>query len=332
MILAGDIGGTKTVLSLLHTAQDGSLDCMQEQSFASQDFATFDAILEAFLPPRSHISSACFGVAGPVVNQRCQTTNLPWLLDAAELQQKLATPKIKLLNDLEAMALGMLHLPEADLLELNPNAQTQTGNIAVIAAGTGLGEAMLYWDGNSHHPIATEGGHSDFAPQTLQQDMLLSYLRNIYPEHVSYERIISGMGFSHLYDFLYEHDFATACLAVPELEDPNGGSDRNAIISRLGINGEDLICTEVVRLFVEIYGAEAGNLALKSLAIGGVFIGGGIAAKILPAMQQGQFMQAFKAKGRFLPMLDKISVKLALNPRTPLIGAIHYFASTGAEA
>ncbi|MDP2903099.1 MAG: glucokinase [Methylovulum sp.] len=325
MILAGDIGGTKTVLSLLSKEPDGTRVCREEQSFASQDFSKFDDILEAFLPSGVKISVACFGVAGPIVNQRCQTTNLPWLLDAVELMQKLRTPQVKLLNDLEAMALGMLFLPEKDLLELNPNAQPQIGNIAVIAAGTGLGEAILYWDGDSHHPIATEGGHCDFAPQTIQQDMLLSYLRNIYPDHVSYERIISGLGFSHLYDFLCDHDFATACLAVPELDDRTGGNDRNAIISRLGINGEDPLCAEAVRLFVELYGAEAGNLALKSLAVGGVFIGGGIAAKILPAMQDGNFMQAFKAKGRFLQLLDKISVKLSLNPRTPLIGAINYF-------
>lgn len=323
MILAGDIGGTKTVLSLLSKEHNGTRVCRQEQVFASQDFNTFDDILELFLPLGVKISSACFGVAGPVVNQRCQTTNLPWLLDTVELVIKLKTPQVKLLNDLEAMALGMLFLPENDLLELNPNAQSQLGNIAVIAAGTGLGEAILYWNGDNHSPIATEGGHCDFAPQTIQQDMLLSYLRTIYPDHVSYERVISGMGFSHLYDFLCEYDFATACLAVPELDDQN--DDRNAMISRLGINGEDPLCTEAVRLFVELYGAEAGNLALKSLAVGGVFIGGGIAAKILPAMQNGNFIQAFKTKGRFQPLLDKISVKLSLNPRTPLIGAINYF-------
>jgi len=324
MILAGDIGGTKTVLSLLRKEPDGTRVCLQEQSFASRDFRAFDDILAAFLPSGVQISAACFGVAGPVVNKRCQTTNLPWLLDTAELQQKLGTLHVKLLNDLEAMALGMLFLPEQDLLELNPTAQAQVGNSAVIAAGTGLGEAILYWDGNNHHPIATEGGHCDFAPQTTQQDMLLSYLRNIYPDHVSYERVISGIGFSHLYDFLCDHDFATACLAVPELDDHAGG-DRNAIISRLGVNGEDPLCAEAVRLFVELYGAEAGNLALKSLAVGGVFIGGGIAVKILPAMQDGSFIRAFKAKGRFLPLLDNISVKLSLNPRTPLIGAINYF-------
>lgn len=322
MILAGDIGGTKTVLSILSRDTDGSLTCVQEQTYASRQFAEFDDILTAFLPADVTIRSACFGVAGPVVNERCQTTNLPWLLDGAALKIKLGTAKVKLLNDLEAMALGMLSLPEHDLVELNPNAETLVGNSAVIAAGTGLGEAILYWDGDKHHALATEGGHTDFAAQNAQQDLLLAYLRKSYAEHVSYERILSGIGFSHLYDFLCEQGFAPACPAVPDI---NSDIDRNAVISRLGASGEDPLCAEVVRLFVELYGAEAGNLALKSFATGGVFIGGGIAPKILSAMQDGQFIRAFKAKGRFVSLLDKVSVKLSLNPRTPLIGAINYF-------
>jgi glucokinase len=326
MILAGDIGGTKTVLSLLSKDAAGALVCRQEQTFSSLAYLEFTDILKEFIPPGTAISSACFGVAGPVVGQRCQTTNLPWLLDGAALKTLLGTEHVKLLNDLEAMALGMLHLPDSELLELNPNAQAQIGNIAVIAAGTGLGEAILYWDGSRYLPMATEGGHCDFAPQNEQQDDLLRYLRRIYPLHVSCERLISGIGFSHLYDFLCEHDFATACLAVPEIDDHEAGIDRNAVISRLGVSGEDTLCAEAVRLFVELYGAEAGNLALKALAIGGVFIGGGIAPKILPVIEKGGFLAAFKAKGRFAGLLDKVSVKVSLNPRTPLLGAIYYFA------
>jgi glucokinase len=323
VILAGDIGGTKTVLAILTREPDGSLTCSQEQSYSSQQFLKFDDILTAFLPADLAIESACFGVAGPVVNQRCQTTNLPWLLDASALKIKLGTPQVRLLNDLEAMAWGMLHLPEHDLIELNPNAESQTGNIAVIAAGTGLGEAILYWDGNKFHPMATEGGHSDFAAQNVQQDLLLAYLRKKYPDHVSCERVLSGIGFSHLYDFFCGQGFAP-CPVVPEL---GSGIDRNAIISRLGVAGEDPCCAEAVKLFVELYGAEAGNLALKSMATGGVYIGGGIGPKILPALQDGHFLQAFKAKGRFTPLFNTISVKLSLNPRTPLIGAINYFGT-----
>ncbi len=324
MILAGDIGGTKTVLALYQPLDDGGLQCQREQTFPSQEFAQLDEILTAFLPDQASVSAACFGIAGPVVNQRCQTTNLPWLVDAGQLKRQLGIPRVHLLNDLEAMALGMLALPGQDLVELNPNARPQAGNIAVIAAGTGLGEAILHWDGERHSPIATEGGHCDFAPQTGQQDLLLAYLRQHYPEHVSYERILSGPGFSHLYDFLRDSQFALPC---PAVSDSNTREiDRNAVISRLGLHDEDALCTEAVRMFVEIYGAEAGNLALKSLAVGGVFIGGGIGPKIRPKLENGIFMQAFKNKGRFLPLLDTVSVKLSLNPHTPLIGASRFFA------
>ena len=301
MILAGDIGGTKTVLSLLTRSTEGLLHCLKEKTYSSQHHAEFDSLLLDFLPIGESIHSVCFGVAGPVVNQRCQTTNLPWLLDAEALKVQLNTDKVRLLNDLEAMALGMLYLPEEDLIELNPKAKPQTGTIAVLAAGT---------------------GHTDFAPQNALQDQLLVYLRQKIGGHVSYERIVSGVGFSHLYDFLCDEGLAVPCVAVTQL---SPDEDRNALISKLGVAGADPCCVEVLKMFVDIYGAEAGNLALKCLSTGGVFIGGGIGPKILPALLEGRFMQAFKDKGRFLPMLESLSVKLSLNPRTPLIGAINYF-------
>jgi len=324
MILAGDIGGSKTVLALYQQQADGRLQCQREQTFPSQEYTRFDEVLTAFLPSATALDAACFGIAGPVVNQRCQTTNLPWLIDAEQLKQQLGIPRVQLLNDLEAMALGMLALPGQDLVELNPNARPQVGHSAVIAAGTGLGEAILYWDGQQHRPIATEGGHCDFAPQTAQQDLLLAYLRQHYPGHVSYERILSGPGFGYLYDFLRDSQFAPPCPAVPDSNTHE--VDRNAVISRLGLHDEDALCAEAVRMFVEIYGAEAGNLALKSLAVGGVFIGGGIGPKIRSKLESGVFMQAFKNKGRFFPLLDTVSVKLSLNPHTPLLGASRYFA------
>jgi glucokinase len=260
------------------------------------------------------------------VNQRCYATNLRWTIDGEALKTKLGTERVRLLNDLEAMAVGMLHLNDDDFIQLNPNATVQNGNIAVIAAGTGLGEALLIWDGLRHHPVATEGGHSSFAPQTPQQDRLLSYLRQQFPQHVSYERILSGIGFSHLYDFLLDSQFGPAGPVVPSLETARAqGIDRNAVISRLGVGDEDAVCAEAVRLFASIYGAEAGNLALKVFATGGVFIGGGIGPKIRNQLQSGAFMQAFTAKGRFETLLGTLSVKLALNPRAPLIGAMHYF-------
>jgi glucokinase len=321
MILAGDIGGTKTVLSLYNKKPDGLWVCEREEIFSCADFSDFNDILTAFLPAGIQLRSACFGVAGPVVNQRCQTTNLPWILDAVVLKKTLLTDKVRLLNDLESMALGMLHLPESDLLELNPIAQAQMGNKAVIAVGTGLGEAILFQEGKYFHPIATEGGHCDFSAQNTLQDKLIIYLRTIYPDHVSWERVLSGNGFSHLYDFLLEQGVAPPCPVVPPSSSHD--IDRNAIISRLGVQGEDPLCVKVIELFVELYGAETGNLTLKSLATGGIFIGGGIAPKILPAMKDGRFIEAFKAKGRFNSLLNKISVKLSLNPRTPIIGALN---------
>ncbi|MCF8007356.1 MAG: glucokinase [Methylovulum sp.] len=325
MRLAGDIGGTKTVLCLFEEISTGELLIHSEQSFSSRDYPQFNDVLNAFLPKDILLTSMCLGVAGPVVKQCCQTTNLPWLIDANALQQHFGLAQCQLLNDLEAMALGMLSLPEDELVELNPNALEQSGNKAVIAAGTGLGEALLYWDGERYHAMATEGGHCDLAAQTHQQDLLVQYLRNVHPEHVSYERVIAGDGFSLLYEFLLAHDYAPPMHALPDASDADTQLDRNAQISALGVAGEDSVCAEVVRLFVELYGAEAGNLALKALAVGGIYIGGGIAGKILSAMQEGTFLQAFKAKGRFKSLLDTVSVKIALNPRTPLLGAMHYF-------
>lgn len=322
MILAGDIGGTKTILALYQN-QQGKLNCMKEQSFASTEFSQFNDVLTEFLDDNLQITSACFGIAGPIIKQCCQTTNLPWSINAQELMATLGTDKVKLLNDLEAMALGMLHNAEEDFLELNPNATTQNGNIAVLAAGTGLGQAILYWDGQQYHPIATEGGHCDFAAQTPQQDQLLRYLRQLFPEHVSWERVLSGDGFGHLYDFLIQTGYAPPCDLVPAAK--QGTTDRNAIISQLGLKQADLVCTEVVRLFVELYAAEAGNLALKCLASGGLFIGGGIAPKIRSAMENGHFLQHFLSKGRFNSHLSKLSIKISLNSNTALVGAANYF-------
>lgn len=323
MILTGDIGGTKTTLALYRKNADGSLECNKEQTFASADYPQFDDILSTFIAPELDIASVCLGIAGPIVNQRCQTTNLPWVIDAKALSEKFNTPQVKLLNDLEAMAVGMLNSSGDDLVELNPNALIQDGNIAVIAAGTGLGEAILFWDGKSHHAIATEGGHCDFAPQTEQQNQLLIYMQQHFKDHVSWERILSGDGFGYLYDFLVDAEFGQASASVPE---NTSSTDRNAIISQLGVNKKDSVCIEVLRLFVELYAAEAGNLALKSLSTGGVFIGGGIGPKIRPALENGDFLRLFVAKGRFNDLLSKMSIKLSLNPRTPLMGAANYFS------
>jgi glucokinase len=325
MILAGDIGGTKTVLALFEPEGD-SLRLVHDATFSSRAHATFDSILVEFLTSDSkpNIHSGCFGVAGAVIEGRCHTTNLPWDLDEKDLARVIGAPRAKLLNDLEAAAYGMLYLRPNELCPLNPSAGARRkGNVAVIAAGTGLGEAILYWDGARHHPLASEGGHCDFAPRTDQEIELLRHLQKKHGGHVSYERILSGPGFSNVYAFLRDSRFAPESPTVAEqmkLRDPN------AVIGEHALAGTDPLCVETLRLVITIYGAEAGNLALKCVAVGGVFIGGGIAPKLLPALKTGAFMRGFTEKGRFDELLQSMPVNVALNPRAPLLGAAHYAA------
>jgi glucokinase len=228
-------------------------------------------------------------------------------------------PAVRLLNDLQAMALGLASLPAEELVELNPEAQPAVGNIAVIAAGTGCGQAILYWDGQTHHAIATEGGHADFAPNSREQDGLLRWLRAKFNGHVSYERILSGAGLYSVYQYLREEGAAVESQAVYQAM--LGGGDPAPIISQFALEQNDPLCREALRLFVRVYGAEAGNMALKSLARGGVLVGGGIAAKILPAITNGDFLAGFCYKGRFSDWLGSLSVKVALNQDAGLLGA-----------
>jgi glucokinase len=240
-------------------------------------------------------------------------------LDELTLEKALQVPRVKLLNDLEAAAYGMLHLDQADLCLLQPGLKRQ-GNIAVIAAGTGLGQAILYWDGERHHPIASEGGHANFAPQTDLEVDVLNYLRKEYG-HVSCERLLSGPGLFNLYRFLRDSGYATE----PDwLRQRIAQGDPGTVISQIGLAGEHPLCTRALDLFCSMYGAEAGNLALKAFAVGGVYVGGGIAPKILSRLQDGAFIHAFTDKGRLSDLMRSIEVKVALNPRAPLIGAAHY--------
>jgi glucokinase len=324
MILAGDIGGTKTVLALFEEAGGGLRRVGDATIFASRDHPTFEEILAKFLKshPGLSLRGGCFGVAGAVIDGVCKTTNLPWLLDEEVLARAIKAPRVKLLNDLEAAAYGMLFLPPNELLVLNPGSEPgRKGNVAVIAAGTGLGEAMLYWDGQRHHPLASEGGHADFAPQTDQDIDLLRYLRAKFG-HVSYERLLSGPGFFNIYCFLRDSGVAPEAAAVTEMI--KRGEDPNPVIGQMGVDGTDRLSTAAMDLLITIYGAEAGNLALKCMAFGGVFVGGGIAPKLLPALQKGGFMRGFTAKGRFKGLMEGLEVKVALNPEAPLLGAAHY--------
>jgi glucokinase len=273
------------------------------------------------LTSKIRIDAACFGIAGPVIEGQCRTTNLPWEITTVQLQSHLKSKNVRLLNDLEATAYGMLYLGEDEFLDLNPMGEAINGNRAVIAAGTGLGEAMLFWDGRHYHPIASEGGHTDFAPSTPQQDNLLKWLRHRYGGHVSFERILSGPGLYTLYEFLAESGFAPQPTWMLTLSD---GADRSARVSQGALIDNDPLCVEALRLFVEIYGAESGNLALKTMSLGGVYIGGGIAPKILSAMSNDTFMNAFVNKGRFEPLLRNMEVKISLNPQAALLGAAHF--------
>ncbi len=314
MILAGDIGGTKTVLALYDP--DASAQNPQTvKTFFNRRYSGFDALLDAFTAEKTEISAAVFGVAGPVQNGSCRTTNLPWSLDVSGLEKRFGTSRVRLLNDLEAAAYGMLSLDDSVFVELNPAAVPRRENRAVIAAGTGLGEALLFFDGKEFHPVATEGGHCDFAPLTPRQEQLLRWLRARFSDHVSYERILSGPGIPLLYRFLAESGFAPETVEIDATEDPA------ARITRAALQTRDPLSRETLRLFAEIYGAEAGNLALKSLARGGIYLGGGIAPKILPALQSGSFLDAFRNKGRFGPMMEKISVRVCTEEKAALFGA-----------
>lgn len=322
MILAGDIGGTKTNLALFEH-QDNTLNIVAQHQFPSREFTTLDEVIRLFKEKSSmpSIDAACFGIAGPVIEGRCRTTNLPWDITTSGLQEHLGIQKVRLLNDLEATAYGMLYLPEDEFVDLNPKGRIMDGNRAVIAAGTGLGEAMLYYDGSAYHPIGSEGGHSDFAPLTPQQDALLKWMRNRYPGHVSFERILSGPGIYTLYEFLVESGFSaqpTSMLNIAE------GQDRSAMVSECALKEHNPLCMEALRLFAEIYGAEAGNMALKTMSLGGVYIGGGIAPKILPILTNNHFMNGFLSKGRFNEMLQAMQVKVSLNSETALLGAAHF--------
>ncbi len=322
MVLAGDIGGTKTILAL-YDIGDNALNLHAIQEFASAEFSSLIAVLTAFEKEigKQDIEVACFGIAGPIIDGACQTTNLAWNVTTKELQKYLDIEKVHLLNDLEATAYGMLFLQEDEFISLNPNGLTCKANRAVIAAGTGLGEGILFYDGQRYHPSATEGGHCDFAPQTEQQDALLLWLRKTYPEHVSVERILSGTGIIALYDFLAQSHFAPEPI---EIKSSSKDADKAPLISQCALKDKDPLCLETLRLFVEIYGAEAGNLALKSMSRGGVYIGGGIAPKILDFMCDGSFMKSFTCKGRFKEILNNMEVKISLNPQTALLGAANF--------
>lgn len=322
MLLAGDIGGTSARLAVM-ALRDGRLEQVAEETFASREFAGLEAVAQAFLARHDvPLEGACFGVAGPVRGGRVSTPNLPWHIDAADVAATLRVARVALINDLEANAYGIAALERADVLELQAGSPGATGNQAVIAAGTGLGEAGLYWDGQLHRPFACEGGHADFAPRNERETALLRYLLEKW-EHVSWERVLSGPGLHGIYQFLRD---VLDMRELPGIVDRMKGADPSAVISAAALTGECPLCSDALDLFVALYGAEAGNLALKTMATGGVYIGGGIAPKILGRLKTGAFLRAFNAKGRMAPLMASMPVRIILNPGTALLGAGRYAA------
>jgi len=317
VILAGDVGGTNTRLAFVEATGD-RLTLIVEEVFPSRDHANLEAVLRTFMSShRLPVEQACFGVAGPVRHGRCDATNLPWVVEARQLARELGLGAVGLINDLEANAYGIAALEPKDFVVLNAGAPDAEGNAAIIAAGTGLGEAGLYWNGRHHRPFATEGGHATFAPRTpLEMDLLRHLLTEF--EHVSYERVVSGPGLLNMYRFLRD----TGRAEEPAwLADTPSQRDPSAAIAHAALEGTSALCVQALDLFMSLYGAEAGNLALKVMATGGVFVGGGIAPKIIQKLKDSTFMAAFTAKGRMRPLLEAMPVRVILNEKTALLGA-----------
>ena len=331
-VLAGDIGGTKTNLALYAIEGGERLSLVRESSFPSTQYVGLEDVIADFFagevspepPLRSReadvvIAAGAFGIAGPVLNGRVEATNLPWKVDAPGICQAIGGGRVRLMNDLEATAYGALFLPADEILTLNAG-KPRHGNCAVIAAGTGLGQAFLFWDGQGYRPAATEGGHVDFPPRNEKEVGLLRFLRKQYDGRVSYERVLSGPGLVSIFNFLcqvLQRPVAEALRVRLHTE------DTAAVIGEAGVTGSCRTCAEAVDMFVSLYGAQAGNLALTVMSVGGVYIGGGIVTKLLPKMAAGGFMQSFTDKGRFRQLLQDMPVRIILNPKAAQVGAAH---------
>jgi glucokinase len=319
MLLCADVGGTKTTLAVVRA--EPVLEVVRLETYPSAEIGDLGMLLAQFIAGgRWTIHAACLGIAGPVIGTRVETTNLPWCIDAAALSARLGGAPVFLLNDLEALAYGVPALREDALVVLQPGIPVASGTIAVIAAGTGLGEAGLLRDGERYLAIPSEGGHADFAPRSAREIELLRWLLGRC-DHVSYERVLSGPGLVHIFEFLrdVERRHVPAALAAAV-----AAGDPAAAITEAALAGRAPTATAALDLFVSIYGAEAGNLALKLKAIGGVYVGGGIAPKILPKLTRGTFREAFLAKGRFRELLEAIPVRVIVDQHTALYGAARY--------
>jgi glucokinase len=320
MILAGDIGGTHTRLAIVEKVKE-HFNFLTEGTFSSREEPSLESALRKFLSkPARPITQACLGVAGPVHEGRCEATNLPWVIDSQKIAQELSLPRVGLINDWEAGAYGIAALEARDFEVLNQGTHDTKGNQAIIAAGTGLGEVGLFRDDKEYRPFASEGGHVDFAPRNHIEMDLLDYLLKRH-SRVSVERVISGPGLFNIYQFLKD----TGRGEEPAwLADQMRHKDPPVVITENALGAESVLCTQALDLFVSLYGAEAGNLALKIMATGGVYLGGGIAPRIIAKLKEPVFMNAFTAKGRMKPLLQAIPVRVIMNPKVALLGAARY--------
>jgi glucokinase len=327
MILAGDIGGTNARLAYFQS-QSGHLRLVSERVFPSREHSELGEIVSQFLDDSgTRPEVACFGIAGPVRNGRVETSNLPWVVEQSRLAKQIHLPATLLINDLEASAWGIGALTAGDLVALNHVTGPTVGNQAVIAPGTGLGEAGLFWDGTCHHVFACEGGHTDFAPQTDLQIELLRFLQSRFG-HVSYERILSGPGLVNAYEFLRDSGCGKES---PELAAKLKSSDPAAAISQAALDGSSTLAEKALDLWISVYGAEASNLALKAMATGGLFLAGGISPKVLAKLTGPVFMQAFLDKGRLRPLMEAIPVQVVTNEKAGLLGAARCASVRGGQ-
>jgi glucokinase len=326
MILAGDVGGTKVHLAL-YDFTNGKLEHRRDERYPAKDYSGLEEIVKLFLGADS-VSSACFGVPGPVRDGRLRLTNLPWTLDSRELSRSLQIDHVFLINDLEANGYGVAELTPDQIFTLSEGDPSQIGNRALIAAGTGLGEGILIWNGKHHVPYPSEGGHTDYAPRNEDEIDLLRFLKQKYNGRISFERVVAGMGLTNIYEFLRD---------VRGMEEPAWLAERltkydpNAIITEMALAAKSEICEKALDMFVSAYGAESGNLALKVLSIGGLYVGGGIAPRILEKLKDGTFMRAFTDKGRLSQLLVNMPVRVILESRAALLGAAAYAEARAAE-
>lgn len=326
MILAGDVGGTKVNLAL-YDFIDGNLKHSRDKQYPAREYSGLEEIVKEFVVS-DKVTAACFGVPGPVRDGRLRLTNLPWTLDSRELATNLKIDFVFLINDLQANGYGIAELAADQIYTLSEGDSRQIGNRALISAGTGLGEAFMIWDGRDYVPYPSEGGHSDFAPRNEDEIDLLRFLKQKYNGRISFERLVSGQGLTNVYEFLRE---------VRGLEEPAWLAERmthedpNAVITELGLKAKSEICEKTLDMFVSAYGAEAGNLALKVLSVGGLYVGGGIAPRILEKLKDGTFMKAFVDKGRVSQLLVNMPVRVILESRTALMGAAAYAEARAAE-